>query len=52
MYFKKALEVLNACKESIMAIEIQPHIEVTDGDDYGVEENDACGCYENEIERG
>lgn len=50
-YFRKALEVLNACKESIKEIEIQPHIEVTDSDDYGVEENDACGCYENEIER-
>ena len=37
MYFKKALEIVNACKESIMAIEIQPHIEVTDSDDYGAE---------------
>ena len=37
-YFKKALEIVNVCKESIMAIEIQPQIEVSESDDYDYDE--------------
>lgn len=40
VYFKKSLEIVNACKESIMAIDIQPHIEVTDSDDYDYDDDD------------
>ena len=40
LYLKKSLEILNACKDTIMRIEIQPHIEVTDSNDYDYGEGD------------
>lgn len=33
MYYKKALEIVDACKESIMAIEMQPHIGVSESEE-------------------
>lgn len=40
LYMKKALEIVSVCKDTIMEIEIQPHIEVTDSADYDYSEED------------
>lgn len=39
LYMKKALEIVNICKDTITEIEIQPHIEVADSEDYDKEED-------------